>query len=86
MEEISSATHEANVLRNFCQHEGFAILQREVAKKLNDDRSEWLKADRDKAEAIRIQSQAWGEIDSLLKRLILKGDASKFSQQQKENL
>jgi len=78
--EVNNSVHEANVLRDFCAHAGFKILQREVAAKINDSRNEWLKADREKAEAIRVQTQAWGEVDSLLKRLILKGDAAKFAE------
>lgn len=84
MEELNAAVHEANVLRSFVQHEGFKILQREVEKKLADSRGEWLKADKDKAEEIRLQAKPWGEISSLLARLINKGEAAKFAEAQKE--
>ena len=84
MDEINPSIHEANMLRDFVRHPGFEILKREVSSKITDTRSEWLKADKEKAEEIRIQAKAWGEVFDLLKRLILKGDAVKFVEKQKE--
>jgi len=83
MDNILPSVHEANLMRDFVKHPGFSILQREVQKKLVDARNEWLKADKEKAEEIRLQSKAWGEIEIMLKQLILKGDAVRFAEQQK---
>lgn len=83
--DTQQAIHEANVLREFCAHPGFAVLQREVGAKINDSRNEWLKAkDKDSAEAIRIQTQAWGDVENLLKRLMMKGDAAKVAAELKQ--
>lgn len=84
MEETRDSIHEANVLRDFVRHEGFKLLQREIEKKLSDSRNEWLKADKDKAEELRLQAKPWGEISALLARLINKGEAVKFAEAQKE--
>jgi hypothetical protein len=80
MSDTEKSIHEAAVVREFVKHPGFSILKREVEQKISDSRYAWLQADKDKAEEIRIQAKAWGDIFDLLKRIILKGDAAGLKQ------
>lgn len=67
----------ARIIRDFCNHPGFQILKKKIEDKIEDSKHKWLAAKTSQeAEALRLQTQPWNEIYTMLITDILQGDAA----------
>lgn len=74
---LEQKAHIGAVMRDFCKHPGFAILQSMIEEKITDSRNAWLKAETPaQAEELRLQVKPWNEVLDMIKKRILEGDAA----------
>jgi hypothetical protein len=82
---LANKEHIGAIMRDFCRHQGFKILQDEIQAKIEDKRNAWLKATNAvEAEALRLQAQPWNEIMELLKKKIVEGDAANLARRSEQ--
>lgn len=77
IERLAQNAHIAAVMRDFCRHAGFKILEGMVKEKIADARNEWLKADSaEKCWELKLKAQPWNELFELIFKRIANGDAA----------
>ena len=65
------ALQEGNAVFDFCNSTGFAIVSRDIKKKLDESTSSLIaETDRDKAEVFRIRAQTWKEVITMFARYL----------------
>ena len=74
VEYLKGSVQQGVILEDFCRHAGFQILKRELERKIQDSKNEWLKAkSSQEAEEIRIKTKPYQEVYDLLTHKILQG-------------
>lgn len=71
------ALEEGNKIFDFANSPGFAILLRDIKKKIDDLRHDWLRAEsKEKAEIFRIKGQVWDEVIIMVGRYLQDREAA----------
>ena len=78
IERLQATVQEGEIIKDFCRHPGFKILERFIESKISDDRKEWLRASsKDEAELVRIKCSVWVNLLDEVKKFILSGNNAK---------
>lgn len=71
------ALQEGNAVFNFCNSPGFAIVSRDIKKKMDDLTNALIsEVNRDKAEVLRIKAQTWKEVITMFARYLQDREAA----------
>jgi hypothetical protein len=77
VERLAQHAQTAAIMRDFCRHAGFKILEQMVKEHVADARNEWLKAETpEKCWELKLKAQPWNELFELIFKRIANGDAA----------
>lgn len=77
LERLEQKVYESGVMRELYNHPGFKILKEAIEAKITDAKHDWLKADKEKAEEIRLKTRAYQDVYDLITGKILQGEVAK---------
>ena len=74
LESLKGTVQQGSIMESFVQHPGFQILKRELDRRIEDKKNEWLSArTQEEAEEIRIKTKPLKEVYDLITHKILQG-------------